>query len=374
MTEEKKAPTKSIEEFDEEERLARFKENQELLTTNRTLRSELVDREQRLKMMEQRLNRYEHPTVIQIERLLAKKDTLTCREIAEKLGVDLEAAEEALVAMADAGYNAHEGVLSRVGVAPKTTTEHFYGDTVRFGVISDTHIGNKHSLEEELHEAYAVFAREGIDSVYACGNLLDGEKTYRGQEYEITVMGVENVVSNIANKWPRVPGINTFHIASSSCHEGYYFKSAGILVGKQIEQVRPDMIYLGLDEADVVVHNSEARPILRLLHPGGGSSYAESYRPQKIVESYSGGEKPQILLIGHYHKAGYYDIRDVATLQAACMERQTPFMRKRSIVARLGFWIVEATFTEEGSLRRFKPEYFKYYVGREGQILRDWKV
>lgn len=120
-----------------------------------------------------------------------------------------------------------------------------------------------------------------------------------------------------------------------------------------------------------MLHDSEARPTLRIIHPGGGTSYADSYRPQKIVESYAGGDKPTILVIGHYHKTGYYDIRDVAVLQAGCLERQTPFMRKLSLRAALGFWIVEARFTPDGSLRRFRPEFFKYYVSGD-KILRKW--
>jgi hypothetical protein len=168
-----------------------------------------------------------------------------------------------------------------------------------------------------------------------------------------------------------LPGITTYHIASSSCHEGFYLKSAGLLIGKLIERERPDMVYLGLDEADVVLHDGPARPVLRVIHPSGGTSYAESYRPQKIVESYSGGEKPTVLAIGHYHKMGVYDIRDVLTLQAGCLERQTPFMRKLSLAARLGFWIVELRFTESGSLRRAKTEWFKYYV-EDGKVLKDW--
>jgi hypothetical protein len=91
------------------------------------------------------------------------------------------------------------------------------------------------------------------------------------------------------------------------------------------------------------------------------------------VESYSGAEKPNILVIGHYHKASFNDIRDVQVLQAGCLERQTPFMRKLSLRAVLGFWIVEVRFSPEGSLRRFRPEFFKYYVGKRGEILRDWQ-
>ena len=363
---------RTLEQFADATATARFSENAEIARTNRTLRSTLAQKEQELVAAEKRLAEYEHPFLMKVERLLAKHPSLSRNEIASNLKCDIETADDLLRDMSARGYNVSEGVVSRQAGGSKVEVEHFYGDTVRFGVVSDTHLANRHALPEQLHEAYEVFRREGITQVYCPGNLVDGEKTYRGQEYEITIMGVDNVVSYMARTWPKVPGITTYHVASSSCHEGYYLKSAGVLIGKLFEQERPDLVYLGLDEADVVIHPGERRPILRIIHPGGGTSYADSYKPQKIVESYGGGEKPTILVIGHFHKGGYYDIRDVAVLQAQCLERQTPFMRKLSLRAVLGFWIVEATFSPDGSLRRFKPEAFRYYVGAKGEILRDW--
>jgi len=353
---------------------ARYAENERLANQLRDLRAKLTDKDRELEAIRARLRPHEHPSAYLVEKALLKRASLNREEVARLLGVGLDDADLVLVDMSARGYNVENGVVSRIAGGTRVTVEHFYGDVVRFGIVSDTHIGNRHSMEEQLQEAFAVFRREGITAVYAPGNLLDGEKTYRGQEYEITVHGADAVVANLARVWPKVDGITTYHIASSTCHEGYYFKSAGLLIGKMIERERPDMVYLGLDEADVVIHDSDARPTLRIIHPGGGSSYADSYRPQKIVESYSGSEKPTILAVGHYHKGGTYDIRDVQVIQACCLERQTPFMRKLSLKAVLGFWIVEARFSEHGSLRRFKTERFKYYVGNRGQILRDWEV
>lgn len=363
--------TQTIKEFVEERNEARFAENQRLAGSNKTLRKALDDQRRENDALRARLAEFEHPDLFRVQRLFATKKTLTLKEIVDGLRVTHQEAERLMGEMAEAGYHVKGKVLSREGAASLAPIEHFRGDVVRFGVISDTHLGNMHAMEEELSEAYAVFAAEGITDVYAAGNLLDGEKTYRGQEYEIKVMGAERVVAYLAHLWPQVPGITTHHIASSTCHEGFYFKSAGLLIGKLIEQARPDMVYLGLDERDIIIHPGERQPILRIIHPGGGSSYAHSYRPQKIVESYSGGEKPDVLVIGHYHKMGYYEIRNVTVLQAGCMERQTPFMRKRSLEAMLGFWVVELRFSEHGSLRRVKPESFKYYVGRGGKILRE---
>lgn len=374
MTPRNKPAPKSLDQYADDRAAATYSENAEIARQNRTLRTQLGEAQRDLAVVRSRLAAYEEPSLFQVEALLAKRPTLTRHQVAKALRVDLDGADRVLQDMAARGYNVHNGVISKQAAPRGPTVEHFFGPEVRFGVVSDTHLGNHHAMEDELHEAYAVFRREGIERVYAPGNLIDGEKTYRGQEYEIKVMGVDNVVSYLARTWPQVPGITTYHVASSTCHEGYYLKSAGILIGKLIQSARPDLVYLGLDEADVVLHDGPARPTLRIIHPGGGTSYAESYRPQKIVESYSGGEKPTVLVIGHYHKAGYYDIRNVATFQAGCLERQTPFMRKHSLAARMGFWIIDLRFSESGSLRRVRAEWFRYYVEEGGKIRRDWEV
>jgi predicted phosphodiesterase len=369
----KNKPT-SLDAFADQKAEAKFAENQEIARTSRALRAELDKKSRDLEEVQRRLAEYENPIGHKVEALLAKKGALTQVDLVKALNISVTEAAGVLQDMAARGYNVSNGVISRQAGGSKAVVEHFYGPDVRFGIVSDTHIGNHHEMVDELHEAYAVFKREGITNVYAPGNLLDGEKTYRGQEYEIYVMGADNVVNNLAMKWPKIPSITTYHIASSTCHEGYYLKSTGLLIGKMIERERPDMVYLGLDEADIVLHDGPARPTLRIIHPGGGTSYAESYRPQKIVESYSGGDKPTVLAIGHYHKAGFYDIRNVSTFQAGCLERQTPFMRKLSLSARLGFWIIDLKFTESGSLRRVRSEWFKYYVAPGGKIKRDWEI
>ena len=369
-----KKPKRTLSEFVEERDAAKFKEHAELSRSASTARRALAEKQKEVAELAARIAKHEHPSLHAVVKLLDARPTLTRRQIAKALKIDLAVADEVLVDMEAAGYNVHDGTVSKQGGGKRPEVEHFYGPEWRIGVVSDTHLGNKHEMEHELGEAYEVFRREGIDRVYCPGNLLDGEKTYPGQEYEIHVMGAENVVANLARVWPKVPGITTYHVASSSCHEGYYLKSAGLLIGKKIADERPDMVYLGLDEADVAMHDGPARPILRIVHPGGGSSYADSYRPQKIVESYSGGEKPTALLVGHFHKGGHYNIRDVDVWQAECLETQTPFMRKRSIRAVLGFWVIEFRFTESGSLRRVRSEEFKYYMGRAGQVLKDWTV
>lgn len=48
----------------------------------------------------------------------------------------------------------------------------YYGTTVKFGVLTDTHIGSLYTKYDVLNLAYKVFKKEKIDTVYHCGDKL----------------------------------------------------------------------------------------------------------------------------------------------------------------------------------------------------------
>jgi len=101
---------------------------------------------------------------------------------------------------------------------------------------------------------------------------------------------------------------------------------------------------------------------MRVVHPGGGSAYAISYTDQKRVESYQGGEKPSIELVGHYHKYNVGYPREVTTVQAGCTCDQTLFMRKKRLQAMVGFLIVEIQQDKsDGHIDRVRHEFFPFF-------------
>ena len=145
-------------------------------------------------------------------------------------------------------------------------------------------------------------------------------------------------------------------------------KREGIDFGRFLEleakdRGRTDLHYLGYLEADVKMSvPGGGFSYLRNFHPGGGTAYAISYRPQKIVESLSGGEKPAVLISGHFHKlAGPMMIRNVWVILPGCTCDQTPFMRKKSIEAHVGFGILEMQQDVRGAVRRVRWEETSYY-------------
>ena len=130
------------------------------------------------------------------------------------------------------------------------------------------------------------------------------------------------------------------------------------------EAGRADWTDLGFLEAkvDLVNANTGERGSLVTLHPGGGSAYALSYRPQKILESMSGGEKPNVVLIGHYHKLSVNLIRNVWAIQVGCTQDQTIFMRKKNIEAHVGGVIVDLEQDPKtGAIVACTPTLIRYF-------------
>jgi hypothetical protein len=206
----------------------------------------------------------------------------------------------------------------------------------------------------------------GVKRVINSGNWVDGEARFN--KHDLHVHGLDNQCRYLATKYPQRKGIVTYAVAGDD-HEGWYAQNTGLDIGQHAENImreegRKDWVNLGYMESFVNLQHRKTGKECRLLaiHPGGGSSYAVSYAPQRIVESLSGGEKPAILMIGHYHKMSYNMIRNVHTIQCGTTQDQTPFMRKKRIDAHVGGGV--AYFEQDpktGAIVRGVVEFFTYY-------------
>lgn len=223
-------------------------------------------------------------------------------------------------------------------------------DEVTFGIVSDTHFGSYYSDISLLNQAYEIFLKEKVDFVFHAGDLLDGEKMYRGHEYEIFVHGADNQVKYCIENYPS-SGIKTYFIDGN--HDRSFWRRAGVCTGERIASLRDDLVYLGYQEADVEFSKGM---FIRVYHPEDGSAYALSYKPQRYISELSGKNKPQLLVVGHYHKAEKLFYRNIAVIQAGTLQRQTPYMRGKKISAAVGFWIVRLSVSKD--ILRIRSEFF----------------
>lgn len=233
-----------------------------------------------------------------------------------------------------------------------------------FGAMGDLHAASKYTRWEVREDLMNRAVDAGASCIFDTGNWIDGEKPFN--RYDLEAVGLDAQVKLLAKRYPKVE-IPTYAVTGDD-HEGWYIRSEGIDVGRYCESVMRDSghnwVNLGYMEADIVLQNCNSGivSILRVVHPGGGSSYATSYKPQKIVESYEGGEKPAVVLFGHYHKLDCNNIRNVWAVQTGCGQDQTPFMRKKSLEAHVGGAIIEMEQDPKtGAIISFKPEIRRYF-------------
>lgn len=239
--------------------------------------------------------------------------------------------------------------------------EHYEGKwdgttTLRFAIMGDTQLGSKYTQLTHLHNFYDICAKEGIKDVYHTGDLTEGLKMRPGHEYELYVVSADEMRDDVVKNYPKRDGITTHFITGN--HDASIYKHIGYDIGQAIANLRPDMEYLGKDCAVV---NLTPNCTLELRHPWDGTAYALSYKPQKMIEAMESDSKPNILAIGHYHKAEYLFYRNVHALQTGCFQGQTPFTRGKGISVHLGGWIVTIRVDKNGYIQGISPEFVPYY-------------
>lgn len=249
----------------------------------------------------------------------------------------------------------------------KIVSHKFFEDRIRIGVIADTHLNSLYERLDILEAAYDTFQSEGITQVYHAGDVVDGEKMHVGHEYEIHTAGADQQVNRVKNIYPIRDGIDTHFITGS--HDLSFWKRSGTDIGPKMDIPEKNLHYLGRESVDIDIKTGKGNAIMRLLHPGKGSAYALSYQPQKYIDALSGGQKPHIVIMGHYHKAEMLPTyRNVFLIQAGCLQSQTPWMARLGLAAHLGFWILDFTVDVPNLISRFKAEFFAVY--EESKFIR----
>jgi len=234
----------------------------------------------------------------------------------------------------------------------------------RFGLVSDTHLCCREERLDALHAQYALFAREGITEVFHGGNIVDGyvPRINGGSVIDPTIDGQAQYV---LDNYPKQPGITT-HFITGDDHEGWWQKE-GFNFGAYLEMLarskgRDDLHYIGHVEGDVELRCGSHVQIMKIQHPGGGSAYARSYKGQKMVESFQGGEKPAILVQGHYHVSGYSFDRNVHIVGMPGFQDQTIFGRKKHLRFEIGGAIIEFKMSPTtGAITRFRAEFNMFF-------------
>ena len=233
----------------------------------------------------------------------------------------------------------------------------FSGEWIKFGVISDLHIGSAYTDEHEVEMAIAECARQGCEMLLISGDVTEGMSGRDGHIYELKHVGYKAQRAAAVRILSRFPG----KIKAISGNHDLWYMSKGNQGALIVEDICHDLgdraEYLGEHEGSIYLNGAR----VDLWHGEDGASYALSYRLQKIVESIEGGTKPNMIITGHDHKSMYLpNLRNIQAIAAGCMQHQTPWMRHKKLAAYCGFWIVELCI-RDGKIIKVRPEWTMLY-------------
>jgi predicted phosphodiesterase len=231
----------------------------------------------------------------------------------------------------------------------------FEGKHLKIGYLTDTHIGHLKFSEERLMQAFDEFRKEGVDFIVHAGDVTEGMSHRPGHIYELTHLGYEQqkeYAIKLFGQWT-----DTDIYAIDGNHDRWFIKSNGAYIVKDIDRALDNFHFIGHDEGDISLGG---KTTLKLWHGEDSSSYALSYRLQKIVESMSGGEKPGLMICGHTHKYVKIFERNINVISAGCIEAQTAWMRGKRIGAAVGFGIVDVWVADKG-ISKISDTFYPFY-------------
>jgi predicted phosphodiesterase len=223
----------------------------------------------------------------------------------------------------------------------------FEGERIRVGAMTDTHIGSNKMPPERIYQAFDEFRKSKVDFITHSGDVTEGMSNRTGHVYELSDIGYASQKSasvDIFKQWT-----DTDIYAIDGNHDRWFIKSNGAKIVEDISKEVSNFHFIGHDEGDISL---KGKATLKLWHGEDGNSYALSYRLQKILESLTGGEKPNAMLCGHTHK--FVDIfeRHVFCTSIGSMQSQTPWMRGKRIAAHTGFAIIDYWVNDKGICKK----------------------
>ena len=225
-----------------------------------------------------------------------------------------------------------------------------------FGYLSDAHIGHKQFQPKLFEYLVKFFKREKPDFILNTGDHLEGMSGRPGHVYELDHVGFQQQFNYAKELYGQLDMFTHYGIDGN--HDQWFYKKNdnGVVVGEELQKSLKNYRHLGQDEGDLEVNNIK----IKLFHGNDGTAYATSYKLQKLIESFSGGMKPHILLSGHYHKALYMFSRGIHGLECGTVCGQTGWMRGKKIPAHMGFGFVRVYFNHRG-VERFIHEFIPWY-------------
>jgi predicted phosphodiesterase len=230
----------------------------------------------------------------------------------------------------------------------------FQGEEIRFGFFTDPHMGSIYYREEFL-DSFIRRCEEGrADFVVCAGDLTNGMDPRKyNLLYESTHIGFAAQKDYAVEQLKRIP----FPVYAVDGNHDRWYEAMGAHIVDDICKEVPGSKYIGRDEGIIQIGDIS----IMVFHGEDGSSYATSYRVQKLIESFTGGEKPNVLLCGHTHKQGYNFERNIHAVSGGALSTQSRWMRSKKLPCHSGYHFITMR-VNEGGVGEFTPTFKPFYA------------
>jgi predicted phosphodiesterase len=241
------------------------------------------------------------------------------------------------------------------------------GGRVCVAVISDTHFGSQYCMPRALEHFIDTAYKAGCRVVFHCGDILDG--CYDHSRFHLSHHGIDAQAEYAAAMLPRRDGLKYYFITGN--HDETFTLRSGVETGLLIEDRfrrhgRSDVEYLGCRGGIATLGQTR----VELWHPAYGRSYARSYRLQKHIEEYGVGQKPDLLLVGHFHQEMAWEERGVRAFGIPCFKSAlAPYEKSKGLGASQGGIILWWEATAHGTLRRVGHERLAYWEREQPRVV-----
>ncbi len=238
-------------------------------------------------------------------------------------------------------------------------SNHIKDNSLAFGVVSDTCFNSQYQRLDLVHTTYRHFKESNVSFVLHCGNLIDkfigknqASENFIHLEYFDMISALKDWVPNI--------GVSTYYIGgrNEASYKGkkVFAEDDGDIVKieadipEDIAKVRKDLEFIGWHNARVKLTD---KTTIAIASPPSGTRkpYTISHPMTSIVESYGGGEKPTIQLVGYYNKSWEGLHRGVVTIMVPTLQNSLPIAYSKAEPSHaLGAYVLKLKFKEDGSL------------------------
>lgn len=203
----------------------------------------------------------------------------------------------------------------------------------RFGIISDTHLGNIHQQLTHLHEFYRTARSFNCEYIIHAGDLTDGISMSVCHHRDRFLSSVNDVIDYVVCNYPS--GVETYLISGN--HDDNFIKMFGVDVCREISGRRRDMHYIGSMYASNIRHG------LNMLITHGVCNYSkESKSESSMYIAKLSSNVPDIIINGHTHTWKIVPRWcDSYLIYAPCMVGGFDGLKKYSVHPSIGAMIVD---------------------------------